>query len=193
MVEESQSERSLEEQALETNTVFEGNLLQVFQDRVQLPNGNITGREVVSHPGGAVIVPLVTNTDPVQLVMVEQFRYPAESTVWELPAGKKEQGETALACAKRELGEETGYGKGEWHKKVDFYTTPGYSDEVLTMFVATGIVPLSEGARLFSPDDEELRCKEFSINEVIELATSGLIRDGKTLAGLFFLVTAHDS
>lgn len=141
------------------------------------------------HPGGVVIVPRIDCSQGDKYLLVKQYRYPAEDSLWEFPAGKLDPGETPLECAKRELKEETGYGGGEWEKKLDLFTSPGYSDEVLTIFTASGVEPLTPEENLEGPDEEFVFSESFTSSRLIEMAREEKLRDGKTLAGLFFLLS----
>mgnify|MGYP006294692199 CR=1 FL=1 len=158
-------------------------------DKVRLPDGNSSSREVVDHPGGVTIIPKVDKDDESEeeFLLVKQYRYPVEKELWEFPAGKLDPGETSLECAKRELEEETGYGGGKWEKKTDLYTSPGYSNEVLTLFYASGVKPVDPKDRIEGPEKERIIVKSFTFTSLIEMVKEGDLRDGKTLAGLFFL------
>src|SRR4051794_6629500 len=109
--------RDLEEKTIISKTVFEGKVIRLQVDDVQLPNGNISKREIVKHPGAVAIMAV---TDENKMVFVRQFRKPLEKTILEIPAGKLEAGEDPLACAVRELEEETGYKAGEVKHVVSF-------------------------------------------------------------------------
>lgn len=178
----------LAEERLEEKEVFSGNLLRVTINQVKDAEGNIAGREVVHHPGGVVIAPLIRGTEFHEIVLVKQYREPAEETLWELPAGTLEEGETREECSQRELMEETGYRAGKLEKKVDLYTSPGYSDEVLSLYVASDLEKLEAPDKMETPDDENLIIGEFSLQEAVNMAKNGEIRDGKTLAGMIFLL-----
>ena len=137
-------------------------------------------REVVEHPGAVGIVALKENGD---IVMVKQYRKAVEQVLLELPAGKLEQGENPLDCAARELTEETGYTAGDLRYLVSFYTSPGFSNEVMHMFLATD---LKEGKN--DPDDDEMvETVEISRDRAIDMILKGEIKDGKTIAGILLL------
>lgn len=184
----------MEEQTLSESKAFSGDLLDVFVDEVKLPSDKVSSREVVSHPGGVVIVPRIDCPQEDKYLLVKQYRYPAEDSLWEFPAGKLDPGETPLECAKRELQEETGYGGGKWEKKLDLFTSPGYSDEVLTLFVVSGVEPLTTEERPEGPDEEFVFSESFASSRLIEMAREEKLKDGKTLAGMFFLISEkyHD-
>ncbi len=178
----------LSEERLEEKEVFSGKLLDVTVNKVRNSDGEIAEREVVHHPGGVVVVPVIRENNGDSLVLVKQYREPAGRTLWELPAGTLELDETPGECARRELMEETNYGSDKLEKKVDLYTSPGYSDEVLSLYVASELYELEDSQKLETPEDENLRVGKFSLEEIINKARNGEIRDGKTLAGLTFLL-----
>jgi ADP-ribose pyrophosphatase len=159
--------------------VYSGRILDVEVDRVRLPHGGEALREVVRHRGAVVILPLFGDG---RLVLVRQHRYPTGEILLELPAGKLDPGEPPVACALRELEEETGWRAAEAADLGWFYTTPGFSDEVLHAFFATGLEPSSD----HRPDpDEAIEIVTLSVESALEACRDGGIRDSKTLATLF--------
>lgn len=160
--------------------MYEGRIINLRLDSVVLENGNTAMREVVEHPGAVGIVALKENGD---IVMVKQYRKAVEQVLLELPAGKLEQGEDPADCAARELTEETGYTAGDLRYLVSFYTSPGFSNEVMHMFLATD---LKEGKN--DPDDDEMvETVEISRDRAIDMILKGEIKDGKTIAGILLL------
>ncbi|MBS3787643.1 NUDIX hydrolase [Candidatus Bipolaricaulota bacterium] len=180
-------EENLEEKTLKESLAFSGDLLSLTLNTVRTPSGKRAKREVVHHPGGVVIIPLITEGQGDEVLLVKQYREPAGQPLWELPAGTLEEGETQEECARRELIEETNHRPNTLEKKVDFFTSPGYTDEILTLYLATGLEKLGPSEEVESPEDENLIVESFSTEELIEMASKGKITDGKTLAGLFFL------
>lgn len=157
---------------------FQGSLLRLTVDMVRVSSGVEARREVVHHPGGVGIVALA---DDGAVLLVRQYRHPAGELLWEIPAGGREDGESALEAARRELAEETGYGAESWLAVGATFLAPGYSTELLWYYRATGITVVGDP----DPDpDEVLQSRLFSRDEVLELASQGLLRDAKTLAGL---------
>lgn len=157
---------------------YTGNIINVDRVTVILPNGKEATRDVVRHPGAAVILPV---TDDWKILMVEQYRKPCEMVSLELPAGKLDAGEPPEECARRELQEETGYIAGKLEKVLTIHSTPGFSDEVLHMFIATNLVPNKA-----NPDEDEfISCKEYEIPELISMIEEGKITDAKTIIGVF--------
>ena len=168
------------EKTLESKTVYKGRIINLRLDSVVLENGSTALREVVEHPGAVGIVALKGNGD---IVMVKQYRKAADQVLLELPAGKLEPGEDPVDCAARELAEETGYIAGDLRYLVSFYTSPGFSNEVMHMFLATG---LREGEN--DPDDDEMvKTVEISPDRAMDMILEGEIKDGKTIAGILLL------
>lgn len=160
--------------------MYKGRIINLRLDSVVLENGNTALREVVEHPGAVGIVALKDNGD---IVMVKQYRKAADQMLLELPAGKLEQGEDPADCAARELTEETGYVAANLRYLVSFYTSPGFSNEVMHMFLATG---LSQGEN--DPDDDEMvETVEISRDRAVDMILKGEIKDGKTIAGILLL------
>lgn len=168
----------LYEKTIASQSIYEGRIIKLKVDEVLLPNGNTAKREIVNHPGAVAVIPL---TDDGKLVAVRQFRKPLERTIVEIPAGKLEPGEEPLTCAIRELEEETGYVARHFEHLSSFYTSPGFADELLHVYVATG---LTKGES--RPDEDEfVDLVEITFEEAHELHRSGEIRDAKTVVALF--------
>jgi ADP-ribose pyrophosphatase len=168
----------LEEIEIESATVFDGKLLHVHRDRVRLPDGSEALREYVRHPGAVVVVAELPDG---QLLFERQFRYPLRRAFLELPAGKIDAGEDLLACARRELREETGFEASEWRHLGVLHPCIGYSDERIEIFFARGLVHVGDAL-----DDEEfLEILTLSVDEALAAVDSGRITDGKSLAALF--------
>ncbi|MEF8798407.1 MAG: NUDIX hydrolase [Candidatus Bipolaricaulota bacterium] len=184
----SGEEENLDGETLEENQIFQGKLLRLTVNTVRDSDGSITEREVVHHPGGVVILPILNGDQGEEILLVKQYREPAGEALWELPAGTLEEGESQRECALRELMEETRYRPAELEKKVNLFTSPGYSDEILTLYQATGLEKISDSEAVESPEGENLTAKSFPVQEIITKAREGKITDGKTLAGLFFLL-----
>lgn len=167
------------EHTLSSETVYQGRLLNARRDRVRLPNGKESSREYLLHPGAAVIIPLFDNGDT---LLERQHRYPLHRDFLELPAGKFDPGETELACAQRELLEETGYTADSWRELATFHPCIGYSDERLVYFLARGLS--HEGhAR---DHDEFLEILRVPMAEALDMVRDGRITDGKTVMGLLW-------
>lgn len=171
--------RDLAEHALSSRVVHRGRLLDVREDRVRLPDGSISTREYIRHPGAVVVIAVL---DGGQLLLEHQWRHPLGRTLIELPAGKLDPGEEPEACARRELLEETGYVAREWRQLATLHPCVGYSDERLVYFLARGLT--HQGAR---PDHgEHLEVFGASLDQALDWVREGAISDAKTVAGLFW-------
>ena len=154
--------------------IFDGVILHVFKDTVQLPNGHPATREVIRHVGAVGVIPV---TDDGKVIIERQFRYPLNSVITEIPAGKLDSfTEDRLSAAKRELEEETGYTAEEWIPMGDYYPTPAYCDERITLYLAKG---LRLGQRHLD-EDEFLNFEAVPLTVLVEDVMSGRITDGKT-------------
>lgn len=177
------TDRHLIEEKLDSRRVFDGRMLHINSDRVRLPNGGEAEREYVVHPGAVMILP---ELDDGRLLMVRQYRYPLQQVFVEFPAGKLDAGENLLDCARRELQEETGYSASEWEYLGQFHPIISYSDEVIHIYRARGLV-----AGEASPDEEEF--VEAVPLELVELRAGildGSITDSKTITGVFWLMNS---
>lgn len=174
------TDAALTEHCIDTDVAYEGSFLKVSRDHVRLPNGAVATREYIRHPGAVVILPIL---DDGRILLERQFRYPMGRVFIEFPAGKIDPGEAPLACARRELQEETGYTASDWQFIATIHNAIAYSDEHLELFVARG---LSAGpARL---DDEEfLETFSATLPELMEMVRSGQVTDVKTVIGAFWL------
>lgn len=153
--------------------VFRGRILTVRNDDALMPNGDVRSREVVEHPGGVCVLPLLSDGS---VLLVEQFRYPYMEDVLEAPAGKLERGEDPFAAAKRELREETGMVAAEFFDLGLDYPSPGYTDEVIHLYAARGLSEVGQEL----DDDEFLNLKKVSYSAALEMVYNNEIRDSKT-------------
>ena len=151
-------------------------ILWVTMDRAIDPDGFEIKRAIVQHRGSAVMM-AVDGRD--RILLVRQYRLPARQYLWELPAGRVDEGETPLQAAKRELAEETGYRARTWRKLAEFYPSPGFLAEKMTIYIATG---LTEGVQTLM-EDERIQTRWFSAYEIDRLVERGKILDGKTMIG----------
>ena len=165
------------EKTLEKDVVFQGRIITVRKDRVLLPNKRETTREVVEHLGGGGIVPLDGEKN---VYMVRQYRYPFEKELLEIPAGKLEVGEEPLACAIRELSEETGFTAENYEYLGMTYPSPGYCKEILHIYMATGLT-----VGTMHLDENEFLCVEkFSLDTLVQMIRQNQIADAKTVIGI---------
>jgi len=168
---------ALAETKLSGSTLYRGRVLNLRVDGVRLPNGKRTNREVVEH---APAVGILAENDRGEILLIEQYRYPVGEVLLEVPAGIMEPDELPLETARRELQEEIGFDAERFDEMCRFYTSPGFSDEVLILFHATGLFPSS-----LTPDfDEMIRVVPVPIRELPDLLCQGRIKDGKTLVAL---------
>ncbi|GGE81381.1 NUDIX domain-containing protein [Massilia psychrophila] len=170
----------LKETRIDGEVAFDGRFLKVTRDRITLPDGAETFREFIRHPGAVVILPLF---DDNSVLLERQFRYPLDKVFIEYPAGKIDQGEDHLACAKRELQEETGYTASNWDFLCTIHNAIAYSDEHLELYLARGLT--AGPARL--DDGEFLETFRATVPELLEMVSSGQITDVKTVIGTFWL------
>lgn len=172
---------SLHWERLSRETVFEGRVVEVRRDRIRLV---VDGEErevdydVVHHRGAAAVVALFEDDS---VALIRQFRYPVEETIWEIPAGTLAPGETFRVCAERELEEETGHRATRWRKLAGFFTTPGFCDEIMEIWLAEGL----EDGETRTEEDEHIEVVRVPFSQAIEWAVTGVIQDAKTLAGLW--------
>ena len=167
----------LTEHVISSQTIATGGMLTVKCDQVRLPNGNVSQREYVMHPGAVLIIPLLPNGN---VVLEKQFRYPLHQVFIELPAGKIDAGEDILLTGQRELLEETGYSATEWLAIGHQHPCIGYSDEVIHMYLARGLT-LGLHQR---DEDEALEVFDVSFADCLAMIQNGQITDGKTIIGL---------
>jgi ADP-ribose pyrophosphatase len=151
-------------------------IFTVTEDRAVDPDGFTIQRAIVQHGGSAV---MLAADERKRVLLVRQYRLPARQSLWELPAGRLDPGETPLKAARRELREETGYRAKQWKKLVSFYPSPGFLAERMTIYVATG---LSAG-EAHNMEDERIETRWFTRKEVWTMIGDGGIVDGKTLIG----------
>jgi len=167
---------------LSSKTPFTGRIFSVTSDRVLEPNGVTAVRDVVRHSGSVVILAVDDSQREPHVLLERQYRYAADDYLWEIPAGRKEENETALAGAKRELLEETGYTARSWRKALFFFPSPGFMDETMTVFLARGLKPGESQPE----DDERIENKLVPLSQAIRMISSGKIKDGKTIAAVLW-------
>jgi ADP-ribose pyrophosphatase len=162
--------------------VYQGPLFRVLHDKLIEPGGRKSERDIIRHNGCVVILAIDSSKskkDP-WIVVERQFRHAANQFLWELPAGKLEPGENALAGAQRELAEETGYSAKKWKPLVEYYASPGFLGESMKVFVAEGIV----AGDAHPEEDEQIEFRLVKLSEVLKMIEKGAILDGKTLTSV---------
>ena len=169
-------------QVLSSEVVFDGPLFKILRDRLIEPGGAENVRDVIRHNGSVVILAIDSSKskkDP-WIVVERQYRHAANQFLWELPAGKLEEGEDPLAGAKRELAEETGYVAKKWKPLVEYFASPGFLGESMKVFVAEGLV----AGEAHPESDEEIELRLVKLSEVLKMIAKGAILDGKTLTSV---------
>lgn len=164
--------------------VYTGRVINLDVDQVLLPNGVEAEFELIRHPGASAIVPVLADpmgVDPV-LVLIRQFRYAAGGYLYEVPAGRLNEGETAAACAMRELTEETGYRAKGVEPLFSMFTTPGFTDERIHVFYAHGLTAGMSAREA----DEVMSIEEMPLSQAISLIRGGEIQDAKTALSILF-------
>jgi ADP-ribose pyrophosphatase len=157
--------------------LYNGKIFDVVLEKVTLPNGAIKNSEIVRHPGAAAMVPLL---DDGKVLLISQYRHAVGEFLWEIPAGTLEPDEAAIECARRELVEETGYEASSFNKLAEILPAPGYTDEHIHIFLATGLKSVKQKLE----DDEVLELQPMAFDTALEMITKGEIQDAKTIAGL---------
>lgn len=163
---------------------YSGRVLNVDLDRVRFPNGSIGELEMIRHPGASAVLPFASDPrgeDP-QLLLIRQYRYAAEAFIYEIPAGRLDPGESPLDCAIRELREETGCTAARVEHLITIYTTPGFTDEKIHLFMATELT-IGESHR---EADEFIEVVTRPMSEVLQMIERGEIVDGKTMVAILY-------
>jgi len=163
---------------------YTGRVISLDVDTVRFPNG-VTGElEMIRHPGASAVVPVLAAAgENANVLLIRQYRYAAEGFLYEIPAGRLDPGETPEECARRELREETGYSAGSMISLTSILTTPGFTDELIHLFLATELTP---GAMSLE-SDEILDLHVIPLADTLKMIHSGEIHDAKTISALLFV------
>ena len=164
--------------------VYSGRVINLDVDTVEFPNGSTGELELFRHPGASAVVPFLSDPqgDDPQILLIKQYRYAADGYLYEIPAGRLDSGEAPEACAHRELREETGCTAKSMRHLYTMYTTPGFTDERIHIFLATDLVQ-GESAR---EADEFLTVEPVKLSRALEMVKSGELKDGKTAVGILY-------
>lgn len=167
---------------LSSQRLYTGKVLNLDLDTVQFPDGSTGQLEMIRHPGASAVLPFLDDpgSGNPRIVLIRQFRHATDGFVWEIPAGRLDAGEAPEAGARRELQEETGYGAARLERLTTIYTTPGFTDERIHLFLATELTPGDTGRE----HDEFLETHEVRWNDALDWVRRGEIVDGKSLVAL---------
>lgn len=164
---------------------YSGRVIHVDHDTVRFPDGSTGTLEMIRHPGACAVVPFMdhpNHPDP-RVLLIHQFRHAADGLLWEVPAGTLGKAEDPAACARRELAEEAGMEAAELQRLTTIFTTPGFTDERIHLYLATGLTPVA----LAPEADEFITVHEKRWSEVGRMIRTGRIRDGKSLCALMYV------
>lgn len=168
-----------EEKTMKSERIYEGKIVNLRIDTVELPDKKYSKREIVEHPGAVGIIPI---TEDGSIILVEQYRKPVEKKLIEIPAGKIEINEEPKETAIRELIEETGYKAGKMEYILEFYTSPGFTNEKIYLFLATELEYVEENPG----EDEYIQVKKTPIEKLVDMIDKGEIIDSKTIISIYF-------
>lgn len=168
-----------EEKTMKTEKIYEGKMINLRIDTVELPDKKYSKREIIEHPGAVGILPI---TDDGSMILVRQFRKAVEKNLLEIPAGKIEIYEEPKETALRELSEETGYTPQKMEYLFEFYTSPGFSDEKIYLFLATDLLKGEANPE----NDEYIEIEKIKIEDLVDMVKKGKINDSKTIIGIYF-------
>ncbi len=176
----------MEEKFLSTLQEIQGDYLTYRRDKVMLDNGREATREIVLHPGAVAILAVTAQEE---IILVRQYRYALARELYEIPAGKLKEGEDPLESAQRELSEETGYRASSWQLLVSSFSTPGFTNERIDIYLAEDLT--EEAAH---PDEDEIiTAEKVPLAEVLRMIQNGEIRDSKSLIGILYYLYLHSN
>jgi ADP-ribose pyrophosphatase len=167
--------------------VFRGKVFSVTTDDVIEPNGVHARRDIVRHQGSVVVLPVDTTGSEPRVLLIRQYRYAPDQMMWEIPAGRIDDGEQPLEAGKRELVEETGFTARKWKRALSFYASPGFMNEIMHVLVAEH---LTSGTAT-PEEDERISKRFFPLPTVVNMINTGKVRDGKTIAAVLQYAQEH--
>lgn len=174
--------KKFEEKTIQSTPIYEGKVISLKVDEVTLPNGGVSKREIINHPGAVAIIAITDNN---KILLVEQYRKALERSIIEIPAGKLEKGEQPIVTARRELEEETGYTTDDLTFVQAFATSPGFADEVIHIYVAENLQKLDVPVAL--DEDEFVELMEVTIEEAEAMMADARIYDAKTAFAILWM------
>jgi len=181
--------RTIKARVLSSREVYHGPAFRVTADQVLEPSGVRTRRDIVHHSGSVVILAVEEGDSQPRVLLERQYRYAARQMLWELPAGRIDNGENDLHAAKRELLEETGYTAKRWRRILRFYASPGFLAEAMNLYLARG---LRAGPAQPEPD-EIIHVRMVPLSAAVRMVMRGAIKDGKTISGILWLSQSRES
>ena len=172
---------------LTSKVVYEAPVFYVTSEQVKEPSGVKVRRDLIRHPGSVVVMALDETKTEARVLLIKQYRYAAGEEIWEFPAGRMDPGDTPLSGAKRELAEETGYRAREWKRALFFYSSPGFLDESMSVFLARDLVK----GKATPEEDEFITAKLIPVSKAVRMVMEGEIQDAKTIAGVLWIAQKY--
>lgn len=188
MPKSSRKKASAQARVLSSREVYHGPAFRVTADDVLEPSGIRTRRDIVHHSGSVVILAMEEGKAEPRVLLERQYRHAARQMLWELPAGRIDEGENDLAAAKRELLEETGYTASHWRRILRFYASPGFLAEAMNLYFAQGL----RAGQAQPEADEVIHIRLVPLSFAVRMVMRGTIKDGKTIAGILWLSQSKD-
>ncbi|HXY15043.1 MAG TPA: NUDIX hydrolase [Terriglobales bacterium] len=168
---------------LSSRVSYRGPVFWVTTDRIREPSGIDVRRDLVRHSGSVVVMAVDDSGAEPRVLLLRQYRHAAQQFLWELCAGRIDEGESELGAAKRELLEETGYSARHWKRILNFYASPGFLAETMSLYVARGL----RAGEAQPEDDEVIELKFFPLSKAVRWVMRGVIKDAKTIVGVLWL------
>lgn len=175
--------KAKKEQVLSSREVYRGPVFWITTDHILEPSGVQARRDVVRHTGSVVVMAVDESEREPRVLLLRQYRHAAQQYLWELCAGRIDEGESELVAAKRELHEETGYSARRWKRIFRYYASPGFMAETMAVYLARDL----QAGAAEPEEDEVIQAKFFPLSQVVKLIMSGKILDGKTILGVLWL------